>query len=280
MFYVFSDEGITVLQPSECEIRRHMKRSERIVATYEEMCPKGEGVSPQRCVWSSAVNVRDKYIYVTQPLQSRLLVVDIQAQKVVQAVATDPFPVKIIYDKSHDQVWILTWGNMDKTHPTLQIVKWAAKLIGQPQVSLHSLYTNQLQRLSSSIMQDPLNPLTTIFNSCITTELVQGNPKAFPGQPRNIVPQARLESSSGPPPGRMCLEHLTRKASRRHPNQMPPQLAPLDVDKQRLKSESLPDDRASHLISKAEPRHPAEEAHFIVSVISFFQSRPKAHDHR
>ncbi|MEQ2192434.1 Follistatin- protein 5, partial [Xenoophorus captivus] len=121
MFYVFSDEGITVLQPSECEIRRHMKQTERIVATYEEMCPKGEGVSPQRCVWSSAVNVRDKYIYVTQPLQSRLLVVDIQAQKVVQAVATDPFPVKIIYDKSHDQVWILTWGNMDKTHPTLQV---------------------------------------------------------------------------------------------------------------------------------------------------------------
>lgn len=50
----------------------------------DEMCPKGEGVSPQRCVWSSAVNVRDKYIYVTQPLLSRLLVVDIQAQKVVQ----------------------------------------------------------------------------------------------------------------------------------------------------------------------------------------------------
>lgn len=34
MFYVFSDEGITVLQPSECEIHRHMKRTERIVATY------------------------------------------------------------------------------------------------------------------------------------------------------------------------------------------------------------------------------------------------------
>lgn len=48
------------------------------------MCPKDEGVSPQHCVWSSAVNIRDKYIYVTQPLQSRLLVVDIQAQKVVQ----------------------------------------------------------------------------------------------------------------------------------------------------------------------------------------------------
>lgn len=42
MFYVFSDEGITVLQPSECEIRRHMKRTERIVATY---------VSPFLLVW-------------------------------------------------------------------------------------------------------------------------------------------------------------------------------------------------------------------------------------
>uniref|UniRef100_A0A671XXG7 Follistatin-like 4 n=1 Tax=Sparus aurata TaxID=8175 RepID=A0A671XXG7_SPAAU len=126
MFYVFSDEGITVLQPSECEIRRHMKRTERIVATYEEMCPKGEGVSPQHCVWSSAVNIRDKYIYVTQPLLSRLLVVDIQAQKVVQAVATDPFPVKMLYDKSHDQVWVLTWGDMDRTHPTLQVIPQAS----------------------------------------------------------------------------------------------------------------------------------------------------------
>uniref|UniRef100_A0A3Q3IZN9 Transposase Tc1-like domain-containing protein n=1 Tax=Monopterus albus TaxID=43700 RepID=A0A3Q3IZN9_MONAL len=38
-------------------------------------------------------------------------------------------------------------------------------------------------------------------------------------------------SSPGPPPGGTCLEHLPRKASRRHPKQMPepPQLAPLDV---------------------------------------------------
>ncbi|XP_056140273.1 follistatin-related protein 4 [Lampris incognitus] len=126
MFYVFSYEGITVVQPSECEIRRQMKRSERIVATYEEMCPRGEGSTLEHCTWSSAVNVRDKYIYVTQPLQSRLLVVDTQAQKVVQAVATDPFPVKLLYDKSHDQVWVLTWGDMERTHPTLQVIPQAS----------------------------------------------------------------------------------------------------------------------------------------------------------
>lgn len=61
--------------------------------SQDEMCPKGEGVSPQHCVWSSAVNIRDKYIYVTQPLQSRLLVVDIQAQKVVQVGGAGIRPV-------------------------------------------------------------------------------------------------------------------------------------------------------------------------------------------
>ncbi|MED6282046.1 hypothetical protein CHARACLAT_027922 [Characodon lateralis] len=89
-------------------------------------------------------------------------------------------------------------------------------------------------------------------------------PKAFPDQARNIVPPACPGSSSGPPSSGTCPEHLTRKPSRRHPNQMPepPQLAPLDVEKQQLYSESLPDDRASHPISKEEPRHPVEETHF------------------
>lgn len=40
---------------------------------------------------------------------------------VLQAIATDPYPVKMLYDKSHDQVWVLTWGDMEQTHPTLQV---------------------------------------------------------------------------------------------------------------------------------------------------------------
>ncbi len=42
----------------------------------------------------------------------------------------------------------------------------------------------------------------------------------------------------------------------------PPQLAPLDVEEQRLYSELLPSDRAPHPISKGAPHHPAEETHF------------------
>lgn len=50
----------------------------------EEICPQGEGNATQSCQWASAVNVRHRYIYVAQPALNRVLVVDVQAQKVIQ----------------------------------------------------------------------------------------------------------------------------------------------------------------------------------------------------
>ncbi|MEQ2225701.1 hypothetical protein ILYODFUR_020110, partial [Ilyodon furcidens] len=51
----------------------------------------------------------------------------------------------------------------------------------------------------------------------MSLQLLRVEPKAFPGQPRDIVPPACPGPSPGPPPGGTCLEHLPRKASRRHP---------------------------------------------------------------
>ncbi|KAE8614083.1 hypothetical protein XENTR_v10007974 [Xenopus tropicalis] len=121
MFYVFSDDGITVIQPRECEVRRQMKPTERILTSYEEMCDKG-----QLCQWSSAINVRNKFIYVAQHVQNRILLIDIQMQKVKQSIGVDPFPAKLFYDKSHDQVWVLSWGDVRRSHPTLQVISDAS----------------------------------------------------------------------------------------------------------------------------------------------------------
>ncbi len=95
-------------------------------------------------------------------------------------------------------------------------------------------------------------------------QLFRGDTEAFRGQPGDIVSPACPRSSPGPPPGGTRPEHLPRKASRRHPVQMPdpPQLTPLDVEEQRLYSELLPSDWASHSISKGAPSHPTEKAHF------------------
>ncbi|XP_047209731.1 follistatin-related protein 5 isoform X1 [Girardinichthys multiradiatus] len=141
MFYVFYEDGIKVIQPVACEIQRHIKPSEKLLALQEEVCPTSPGEVVQRCVWSSAVNVKDKFIYVTQPTLDRVLIVDIQTQKAVQTVSTDPYPVKLHYDKSHDQVWVLSWGDVEKNFPTLQVINQASG-----KVSHHAVHTQPIGR--------------------------------------------------------------------------------------------------------------------------------------
>ncbi|KAM6222442.1 follistatin-related protein 4 [Rhynchocyon petersi] len=130
MFYVFSDDGIVVIHPVDCEIRRHLKPSEKIFMSYEEICPQAEAAA-QPCQWASAVNVRNRYIYVAQPALSRVLVVDVQAQKVLQSIGVDPLPAKLSYDKSHDQVWVLSWGDAHNSRPSLQVITEASTGQGQ-----------------------------------------------------------------------------------------------------------------------------------------------------
>ncbi|XP_045406738.1 follistatin-related protein 4 [Lemur catta] len=131
MFYVFSDDGIVVIHPVDCEIRRRLKPTEKIFMSSEEICPRRGGDAAQPCQWASAVNVRNRYIYVAQPALSRVLVVDIQAQKVLQSIGVDPLPAKLSYDKSHDQVWVLSWGDVHKSHPSLQVITEVSSGRGQ-----------------------------------------------------------------------------------------------------------------------------------------------------
>ncbi|XP_059126614.1 follistatin-related protein 4 [Peromyscus eremicus] len=86
MFYVFSDDGIIGIHPVDCEVQRRLKPTEKIFMSYEEICPHGEGDAGQPCQWASAVNVRNRYIYVAQPALNRVLVLDVQAQKVLQVI--------------------------------------------------------------------------------------------------------------------------------------------------------------------------------------------------
>ncbi|KAK3534858.1 hypothetical protein QTP86_028556 [Hemibagrus guttatus] len=178
-------------------------------------------------------------------------------------------------------------------------VRTAERIIGAPLPTLQELYTSRVSKRAQKITLDPshsghllfdLLPYERFIHSFIVFRLSgagsrgqqskQGcpdfplprdflllfrrDPKAFPGQPRDIVSPACPGSSPGPLPGGACPVHLPRKTSRRHPKQMPepPQLSPFGVEEQRLYSELLPGDRAPYPISKGAPCHPTEEAHF------------------
>ena len=95
-------------------------------------------------------------------------------------------------------------------------------------------------------------------------KLFLGETETFPGQPRDINSPVFPRSALGSPPRWACPKHLPREMFRRHPNQMPepPQLTPLNMGEKRLYSEPFPDVQTPHPISKAQPSHPAKEAHF------------------
>uniref|UniRef100_A0A672REB5 Follistatin-like 4 n=1 Tax=Sinocyclocheilus grahami TaxID=75366 RepID=A0A672REB5_SINGR len=93
MFYVFSSEGITILQPGNCEIRRRIPRTEKILGSYVSQ------------LWSSLIT----------------------------AVETDAMPVKLFYDKSHDQLWLLSWRDLLKSRSTLQVIT-SASAVEQRQI--------------------------------------------------------------------------------------------------------------------------------------------------
>uniref|UniRef100_A0A8C1K4Q6 Follistatin-like 5 n=1 Tax=Cyprinus carpio TaxID=7962 RepID=A0A8C1K4Q6_CYPCA len=156
MFYVFYEDGIKVIQPVACEIQRHIKPSEKLLGLQEEVCPKVEGEKDQKCMWTSAVNVKDKFIYATQPLLNRLLIVDIQSQKAVQAVSTDRVPVKLHYDKSHDQVWILSWGDLEKNFPTLQVTSGST--------SHHTIHTQPVGHRFDRVEDFFIPPISLTIN--------------------------------------------------------------------------------------------------------------------
>ncbi|KAK7922181.1 hypothetical protein WMY93_009083 [Mugilogobius chulae] len=137
------------------------KLSKQLTLTryLEEVCPGDADEPVQRCVWSSAVNVRDKFIYATQPTLDRVLIVDIHTQKAVQTVSTDPYPVKLHYDKSHDQVWVLSWGDMERNLPTLQVISQASG-----RVAHHTLHTQPIGRRFDRVDDFFIPPSSLIIN--------------------------------------------------------------------------------------------------------------------
>ncbi|GCC37640.1 hypothetical protein chiPu_0016145 [Chiloscyllium punctatum] len=107
MFYIFYEDGIKVIQPTECEIQRHIKPSEKILGN--------------------------------------------------QIVATDPVPVKLHYDKSHDQVWLLSWGDDEKSSPTLQVINQASESAAH-----HTVHTQPVGKQFDRV-DDFFIPSTTLI---------------------------------------------------------------------------------------------------------------------
>ncbi|MGH0147536.1 UNVERIFIED_CONTAM: hypothetical protein FKN15_060360 [Acipenser sinensis] len=86
---------------------------------------------------------------------------------VTRSVSTDPVPVKLHYDKSHDQVWVLSWGDMKKTTPTLQVINQASG-----SVSHHTIHTQPVGKQFDKV-EDFFIPATTLIINHIRVTLFE-----------------------------------------------------------------------------------------------------------
>ena len=80
VFVVFHDNGYTVYEPMHCHIKHQVGGTFnmfRILPDYGDtlatLCEEG-----QPCSWGEAVNVRNKFLYVSQPKLNRVVVIEIQ----------------------------------------------------------------------------------------------------------------------------------------------------------------------------------------------------------
>ncbi len=70
-FFVFHEYGIAVYEPSACRLHHQIHSTDLIPGTQEYVC--GDKGVP--CSWGRSINVGNSYIYVTQPLRDRILVI-------------------------------------------------------------------------------------------------------------------------------------------------------------------------------------------------------------
>ncbi|XP_012285083.1 follistatin-related protein 5, partial [Orussus abietinus] len=123
-FFSFHDWGISVYEPSACRLYHQIQSTDIIPGTQEYVC--GEKGTP--CSWGRAINVANRYVYVTQPEKDRILVISKIQMVVVDVVVTDKYPVELQYVASLDQVWVLNWrSERDLGIKTVQVIRDAAQ---------------------------------------------------------------------------------------------------------------------------------------------------------
>lgn len=119
-FFVFHEYGIAIYEPSACRLHHQIHGSDIIPGTQELVC----GLQGTACSWGRTINVGAHYIYVTQPLLDRILIISTVQLVVVDVITADKYPVNLYYIPHLDHVWVLNWrSTYDTDSKTIQVIR-------------------------------------------------------------------------------------------------------------------------------------------------------------
>nr|XP_039272923.1 follistatin-related protein 5-like isoform X1 [Styela clava] len=164
-YFVFHEHGISIMDPHSCQLVRSIQNTERVpgLLSQDKLCDLVDDETRQ-CMWSDSIEVGYRFIYVAQPTEDRIIVVDKQLQRVVEVITTDLMPVELYYVKSTDQVFVVCWADSLRTGSLIQVIHRAAvtgthfaEHVKPVAISGHRTYDRAIHSLYIP-PETPLNP--------------------------------------------------------------------------------------------------------------------------
>ncbi|XP_071808619.1 follistatin-related protein 5-like [Asterias amurensis] len=137
VYYFFHANGIRVVEPDSCGFKLNVPTNHVLPKPHGVLCPMTPS-GDTACSWGDAVNVNNQYIYVTQPMNNRIIMIDIRTQQIIEVIRTDAVPVSLHYIEHHDTLWVVCWRSTDADEGTrsIQVIKYASQ--GETHAPIHT----------------------------------------------------------------------------------------------------------------------------------------------
>ncbi|KAL8580581.1 hypothetical protein ACOMHN_046784 [Nucella lapillus] len=164
-FMVFHKDGFTVYSPDDClEVREVHKDFGFFKFIPDNLDGPLRLCAPDHdCAWGQVVNVKDGFVYASQPHLNRVVVMETKRWNPMQVISTDRQPMELHYVEHLDQVWVLCWNSgEDDSAKTIVVIRDASKIVQHRAVHTQPVgnHFDQIQALFIA----PTNDLRHVFD--------------------------------------------------------------------------------------------------------------------
>lgn len=164
-FMVFHKDGYTVYSPDLCLKTRSVHKDFGFFKFIPDNLdgPLRLCLEDQDCHWGKVVNVKNSFIYASQPDMNRVVVIETKKWIPMQVIATDKQPMQLHYVEHLDQVWVLCWnGGNDDSSKTIVVIRDASKIVQHRSVHTQPV-GNHFDQIQALFMA-PSNDLRHVFD--------------------------------------------------------------------------------------------------------------------
>lgn len=111
VYYFFHKTGIQIVEPDTCAFQDSYHADSHLPEDAGPLCHINKTTRKRECNWGSAVNVRNRYVYASQPTENRIIVIDLRLNEIIEVIKTDNIPVALTYIPHLDSLWMENWRN-------------------------------------------------------------------------------------------------------------------------------------------------------------------------